>query len=80
MEDQWEESVRELMEVEGQGGSDEKSTFAHSVRVGSSYLYDKLNVERLDFIARGKALWDIVEKERELAREERVDGEQRGDQ
>ena len=77
-EDGWERSVGGLLgglgegEVDKKGGrGDREGTFGESVQRSVTYVSGALDAERVDMIARGKAMWKIVEAERALAKEER---------
>ena len=80
-EDDWDKAVNDLLprqrgrEAGGlRGGGD---TFGQAVRKNITHLTTMLEAERVDRIARGKAMWNIVEAETALAEKER---QERGSQ
>lgn len=80
-EDKWEKTVGGLLNGEKEGETlrvPREGTFVESVRENIAYLNGKLGAERKDSIARGKAMWKIVEAERALAEEEKAEREKQG--
>jgi hypothetical protein len=86
-EDVWEEAVRRTMEEEGVTGSEQRSSvdseqversFVYTARGAEKALSKSLYEERQRTIARGKAMWDIVVQERELAEKEETQRQKAG--
>ncbi len=75
-EDEWERLVGELLAREGQrdkeGGQQQERevTYRKSLKEAIGYLHDVTERERVDLVARGRAMWKIVLAERELALKE----------
>ena len=77
LEDEWERLVGELARVKATpngGGALEKdgTTYERGVDDAMKSVMRKLNLEGNDMIARGRAMWDLVEAERELAKKEQL--------
>jgi hypothetical protein len=78
LEDAWEAEVRRLLRAEGPSDSAAaagdathgRETFRKSVKLAIAELTRVLNEEHVDMVARGKALWKLVEEERLLAEKE----------
>jgi uncharacterized protein YifE (UPF0438 family) len=68
-EDVWEREVAKLLAEKGETVKPEP-TFAKSLWEVISYLGDVSNKEQQDLVARGKAMWEYVKMERELALKE----------
>ncbi|KAK3901897.1 ubiquitin-conjugating enzyme [Staphylotrichum tortipilum] len=84
-EDRWEEAVRRLMVREGDAkgarAMGDEGGYQKTMRGAIKYLSELTEAEREDMLARGKAMWQIVLAERELAVEEekeRMEREGRG--
>lgn len=74
-EEAWDRLMGELALREGVAWLEEEdaTTYRDSTRLGFLYIRDKLEEEKDDMIARGMALQEIVDRERELAEKEEAE-------
>ena len=79
-EDAWDREMRALAVREGRYWHEDdgrRDCYSESVQIGIEYLKDKLEEERDDLIARGRALFEIVEGETALAEKEEAERQAR---
>ena len=77
LEDEWEKLVGELARAKatpngGAGLDKDGTTYERGVDDAMKSVMRTLNLEGDDMIARGRAMWDLVEAERELAKKEQL--------
>lgn len=75
VEDQWDHVIRAQMAKEGfedtESATDAESSFSWIARLNLLWAQWKIETQWLNWVARGKALYSIVEQERALAQQER---------
>jgi hypothetical protein len=80
LEDEWENSMDELSMNQSNPANrvfpKQDSSFRYSVNIAFSELSDSLAMEKADLVARGRAMWKLVQEEQALAIKEQALGHQ----